>query len=279
MTTRLIHLSDLHFGRDKPELLRPLIETVNRLAPDVVAISGDLTQRAFSSQFRAARTFIDHLDAPVLSVPGNHDLPIHRPFRRVLRPFTMYRRHISPDLEPTWLCPDLAVIGLNTASPWQWQSGWARGSSIRRAAMLCQSGPASRLNVIVAHHPFDMPAHSDKKGMRNAAKGLTKLTEAGADIVLSGHLHRWHVITPPDPQAPGALQLHCGTGLSTRQRGEPNDFAMLDIGKPGEDSRVTITRWIAGPDYRFSAREELIFHRGQDGWDSPSVHEIPADRA
>ena len=126
MSTRLIHISDLHFGRDRPELMRPLLAALNDLAPDVVAISGDLTQRARASQFRAARTFIDHIEAPVLCVPGNHDLPVHRPFRRFFRPFSNYRKHISPDLSPAWMSPDLALIGINTMSPWRWQTGWRR---------------------------------------------------------------------------------------------------------------------------------------------------------
>ncbi|MGI3171450.1 metallophosphoesterase family protein [Pseudooceanicola sp. C21-150M6] len=270
MTTRLIHLSDLHFGRDRPELMRPLLSAINDLSPDVVAISGDLTQRALSSQFRAARTFIDHIEAPVLCVPGNHDLPVHRPYKRFFETFSTYRKHIDRDLEPDYLTDDLALIGINTMSPWRWQTGWASRRSIRKAAQTCREGPAHRLNVIVAHHPFEMPEGTDKKPMINAQWGLKTLAESGADIVLSGHLHLWNVISPPDPTAPAVLQIHCGTGLSTRQRGEPNDFAVLDIGSDTSESDLTVTRWIAGPDNRFSPRDQHLFHRGADGWETPA---------
>lgn len=270
MPTRLIHLSDLHFGRDRPELMRPLLDTVNGLAPDVVAISGDLTQRALSSQFRAARTFIDHIDAPVLCVPGNHDLPVHRPYRRFFRSFGNYRKHINSDLSPVWMSPELALIGINTMSPWRWQTGWATRREIREAAAHCQEGPAARLNVIVAHHPFQLPEGSGKKDMINAEWGLTTLAEAGADIILSGHLHRWRVVEPEDPQAPAILQIHCGTGLSTRQRGEENDFAVIDIGSAGALSDLTITRWIAQTDHSFGPSIAQKFHRGADGWQSPA---------
>ena len=76
MTTRLIHLSDLHFGRDRPELMRPLLDAVNGLSPDLVAISGDLTQRAFDSQFRAARAFIDRIerDHPDLTLSATKEM-------------------------------------------------------------------------------------------------------------------------------------------------------------------------------------------------------------
>ncbi|WP_136635728.1 metallophosphoesterase family protein [Pseudooceanicola onchidii] len=266
MPTRLIHLSDLHFGRDRPELMRPLIDAVNGLSPDLVAISGDLTQRAFASQFRAARTFIDHIDAPVLCVPGNHDLPVHRPVTRFFRPFHNYKKHINEELSPALLTPDVALIGINTMKPWRWQTGWASRSVIRRAARLCRSGPAHRLNVIVAHHPFELPPDSTKRAMINAEWGLATLAEAGADIILSGHLHQWRVISPPDPQSPEILQIHCGTGLSTRMRGEPNDFAEIVIGSATSDSDLSVTRWIAGPENRFAARETTRFHRGADGW-------------
>ncbi|EAQ01166.1 possible phospodiesterase [Pseudooceanicola batsensis HTCC2597] len=264
--TRLIHLSDLHFGRDRPELMRPLLTAVNDLGPDIVAISGDLTQRARSSQFRAARTFIDHIEAPVLCVPGNHDLPAHRPIRRFLNSFANYKRHISPDLAPSLLCPDLAVIGINTNSPFRWQSGWASRRGIRKAAELCRSGPEHRLNVVVAHHPFEMPEESHKRPMFNAEWGLACLAEAGAHVVLSGHLHRWRVIGTDKAEGPGIIQIHCGTGLSTRQRGEPNDFAVLEIEGNRPDSALTVTRWIAGPENRFSPREQHHFERKQDRW-------------
>ena len=84
--SRLIHLSDLHFGKDRPDLLTPLLESVNAFDPDLVIISGDLTQRAREKEYRAARAFIDRINAPVLSVPGNHDIPLHRPFTRFLTP-------------------------------------------------------------------------------------------------------------------------------------------------------------------------------------------------
>ncbi|WP_413220367.1 metallophosphoesterase [Tritonibacter mobilis] len=95
---RLLHLSDLHFGRDRPELLDPLIEQINGLAPDLVAISGDLTQRARDWQFMRAREMIDRIKAPCLVVPGNHDTPLDNLFERVLMPWRRYRKWIACDL-------------------------------------------------------------------------------------------------------------------------------------------------------------------------------------
>ena len=120
---RLVHLSDLHFGRDRPELLAPLLDCVNGLEPDLIAISGDLTQRARTSQFRQARAFIDALTAPVLSVPGNHDTPLYNLAERIFQPFAKYRQWIDRELQPVRHSPDASVVGVNSVNPYGWQRG------------------------------------------------------------------------------------------------------------------------------------------------------------
>lgn len=262
--TRLIHLSDLHFGRDRPELLDPLIEAVNATRPDLVAISGDLTQRARESQFSAARAFIDRLDAPVLSVPGNHDIPVHRPFTRFLRPFHNYKRRIDRNLTPMAQVGGMTVIGLNTVDRYRWQRGRIKSRQVRRACRLAGNAPEDDLVILVAHHPFEhAPGSTDKRLMRGADKALKKLAKCGVDAILSGHLHLWR--TEPfltRPFGAGILQIHAGTGLSTRQRGEPNDFACID--REGEVLRVA--RWIAGEDEAFRESTIRHFRRTATGW-------------
>ena len=105
--------------------------------------------------------------------------------------------------------------------------------------------------------------------MINAEWGLRTLVEAGADVVLSGHLHRWNVVSPPDPEAPAILQVHCGTGLSTRQRGEPNDFAVIDFDGAAEQGELTVTRWIADENDSFGPMDITRFCHGPDGWRLP----------
>ena len=60
----IVHLSDLHFGRVDPKIVAPLVRTVETAAPDLVVVSGDLTQRARGGQFREARRFLDRLTFP-----------------------------------------------------------------------------------------------------------------------------------------------------------------------------------------------------------------------
>src|SRR5688500_9138715 len=89
----IIHLSDLHFGASDPALVSAVIDEVTRLAPDVIAVSGDLTQRARHSQFRSARAFLEALPAPAVVVPGNHDVPLYNLFARFAAPVRSVHRH------------------------------------------------------------------------------------------------------------------------------------------------------------------------------------------
>ena len=89
----IVHLSDLHFGRVNAALIEPLVRVVREVEPDLVAISGDLTQRARSYQFQEARLFLDTLPKPQIVVPGNHDIPLHNLFARFVEPLTRYKRY------------------------------------------------------------------------------------------------------------------------------------------------------------------------------------------
>jgi predicted MPP superfamily phosphohydrolase len=111
----IVHLSDLHFGRVNPALIDPLITTVREVGPDLVAISGDLTQRARSYQFRQARAFLDALPKPQIVVPGNHDVPLHNIFARFFEPLTKYKRYITDDLQPVYQDEEMVIVGVNTA--------------------------------------------------------------------------------------------------------------------------------------------------------------------
>ncbi len=271
---RLIHISDLHFGRTRPELLRPLIDLLNGIEADLIAISGDLTQRARSSQFRAARAFLDRLEAPVLVVPGNHDVPLDAPITRMLFPFSRYRRWIERDLEPHFENDEIIVAGMNTVNPYAWQSGRVGSRAIRRVcSAFAREG--DRLRIVVAHHPFEHQPTDTKVLMKGAEKAVDALADCGADVILTGHLHSWRA----EPFAErvgrrGALQVHAGTGLSTRLRGEENDFNVLTVGR----EEILVDRYTAahGAD-SFEHAQRVVFRSGPQGWTAVSGDTMPAE--
>src|SRR5437867_12792681 len=109
----IVHLSDIHFGRVNPLVISPLIETIEKINPDLVAVSGDLTQRARSHQFKEARAFLDALPRPQIVVPGNHDSPFHNVFLRFAQPLTKYRRYLTDEIRPFYADAQLAILGVN----------------------------------------------------------------------------------------------------------------------------------------------------------------------
>lgn len=257
---RILHLSDLHFGRDRPELEEPLVQTVNRLAPDLVAVSGDFTQRARVGQFEQAEAFLAKLTPPTLCVPGNHDTPLDNLIARFLRPFHRYKRHIHRELEPTLETEDAVITGVNTVNRFSWQRGRLSRHTIKEISRAFSSA-GKRLRVVVLHHPLEHGPDVEKRLMRGAHKALVALDQAGADVVLSGHLH--NTVTRPFAVAPGCLFVQAGTGLSNRLRGEDNTFNLLTANR----DRIVIDTYSAGQDAVFAVQGRVTYARGEgDAW-------------
>ena len=261
--TRLAHLSDLHFGRARPELLAPLATAIGEAKPDLVVVSGDLTQRARTREFTEARHFLDSLGARWMAVPGNHDIPLFRPVTRMTRPYRRYRECIALDLEPVVETQSMIVAGCNTSDPLVHQRGKVRAGSIRKICQVFEAAEDTKLRIVVAHHPFEQHAGADKTPMKRAGKGLDRLAECGTDVILSGHLHMWHTgafVTRPDRAGP--IQVHAGTSLSSRLRGEVNDFGLLDV----TADQLTVTRMAVPKDgATFEVREVVEYLRTGDG--------------
>lgn len=266
---RLMHLSDLHFGRVNPALIEPLLQVVQDQAPDLVAISGDLTQRARGEQFAEARAFLDRLPVPWLAVPGNHDIPLDRPFHRFLRPFGAYRRAITSDLAPVADLPGLSVLGLNTATPRHWQAGRiGPGRFVALLARIRAAKARGQRVAVVAHHPFSQPPGTGKQLMDGASRALEALAAAGTDLLLTGHLHHWAVEGLAGPEGGARLvQVQVGTSLSTRERGEPNDFALIEIVPPDAPrGGLRIARYGLQRDGSFGVIARQGFSRQGDLW-------------
>ena len=261
---RLLHISDLHFGRDRPELLDPLVAIINDLAPDLVAISGDLTQRARAKQFMRAREMIDRIEAPVLTVPGNHDTPLDNLFERVFTPWRRYKKWIDTDLEPQIRDEDWTIIGVNSVNPLGWQRGWFDRADIKTVRTGFEGTAKDAFRIVVVHHPLEHLPGERKRLMRGAKEGIAALAELNTDIVLSGHLHSWRAdVFASALQKPSVLLVQAGTGLSERVRGEDNDFNLLSFG----DNQVLVERFASTETGTgFEKVRSAQFTRQSDGW-------------
>lgn len=253
---RLIHLSDLHFGALSPGLEAPLAARVRALAPDLIVVSGDLTQRARAGQFAAARAFLADLGAEVIAVPGNHDIPLLNPLGRMFWPWRAYDRGWSPVREPVWQNDQVVVACVNTADPWAWKRGRITARQLDRLAeVFATAGPRAR--IVAMHHPLEHQPDEAQWLMAGAAKALRRLPQIGAQIVLSGHIHLSHA--GPFVAAPGLIFVQAGTGLSHRRRAEANAFNLLDL-SGGTVAVQTILADEAGGYGTMGPRQEFAVH-------------------
>jgi 3',5'-cyclic AMP phosphodiesterase CpdA len=218
----LLHLSDVHFGpphrRDASDAVLRLAES---LAPDLVVISGDLTQRAKPAQFREARAWIDRFTVPTLAVPGNHDVPMYRVWERLLAPWKAWRDHYGGPLESVHRSERVWAFGINTAQAFTVKQGRVRRRSIQTVATLAADAPAGALRVLVAHHPWvPPPRFGDQRVATGAEYGVEMAFAAGIEVVLSGHEHRAWVAGSEDYWGrPGITFVQSGTSTSSRGRG------------------------------------------------------------
>ena len=263
----LIHLSDLHFGRVDDALIVPLTKLVTQIKPDVVVVSGDLTQRARTEQFKEARRFLASLPSPQIVVPGNHDVPLYNMFNRFFQPLDKYRRYITHDLEPVYVDEEIAVVGINSARSLTIKSGRVNEQQIARIrARLCALG-SHIIKIIVTHHPFNLPDdYHDKEIVGRAPMAMDMFASCGVDVLLAGHLHVSHAGNTAARYKIGdyaALVVQAGTATSTRSREESNSFNVIKINPP----TISIDRFTWKPALAaFTISTTESFQRTASGW-------------
>lgn len=266
----IAHISDPHFGRDIPEVAAGLLAELNGVtapAPTLVAISGDLTQRARRAQYREARAFLDRLTVPHLVVPGNHDIPLYDIFHRFLDPLSRYQEFISTDLTPVYEDDEIIVCGINTAHGHTIKDGKVRPEQL---AFVCEQFALhpKRWKILVAHHPFVLPAGvAESYRCDGALEALPKLEAVRVDMILTGHLHVSYAhaadVAGYRHEDHSLLGVNAGTCVSDRHRGEPNSYNRLSI----EGDLITIvnrqwngTQFVDGPEkaYRHGRGKERL---------------------
>jgi 3',5'-cyclic AMP phosphodiesterase CpdA len=264
----IAHLSDLHFGHVDPAIPPVLRAALLDIAPDLLVVSGDLTQRARREQFWQARHFFDSLPFPRVVVPGNHDVPLYNVLARWLRPLEKYKTIISADLEPVYADEEIVAVGINTARALTFKNGRINQRQVNQLhERLAAIGPGARVRIVVAHHPFILPEGADPRDLIGRAKmGLSAFAEAEVDLILSGHLHVGRTVveaTLDGAAGPSLLLIQAGTATSTRLRDDMNSFNVLRIAHP----ELTIER-LSWDDARaaFAASSLERYRRVSNAW-------------
>lgn len=242
--TRLVHLSDLHFGAHDEDLVEAVVMKADQLKPDLIVISGDFTQRARTEQFKEACHFLEQLrdkGHEVLGVPGNHDVPLYDVLRRFLSPLTRYRRYIDETLCPFIELHGVTVLGVNTARSLTFKDGRISKDQVEFIRDSFARSDPEAMRVLVTHHPlFAVPVgEAVERAVGRHELALDAIEEAGVDLLLAGHAHHASVLNASDlvTRAGGALVIQAGTATSTRVREQNQSFNVIDI----NDCNVTLT--------------------------------------
>lgn len=190
MATRILHLSDLHFGaRDDAVIHDAIGDFVAQSRPDLIVATGDLTHRGRGAQHDQAAAFLRGLGAPVVAVPGNHDIPYALP-ARLTQPWREFDRRWETT-EPVYSTDSVHVVGVNSVRPWRHQSGGVGDAQLARVTERLAAAPPDALKIVALHHQLiGAPWRTRKKPVARRNHVLARFVDAGAELILGGHIHQ-----------------------------------------------------------------------------------------
>jgi 3',5'-cyclic AMP phosphodiesterase CpdA len=242
MSLRVLHISDLHFG---PPFLAAVGQSLLRAAavlrPDIIVASGDFTQRARREQFAEARDYLAQLpDVPLVTVPGNHDVPLYRVGERMRTPLALYQEYISRELDQIHRFDNAVIVSLDSTAPLRAISnGRLHHWQLDFCARAFADAPDEAARIVVAHHHFaPAPDYERDQTMPGSRRAINRFVDMGVEMILGGHLHRAYIgnsldVYPGNHRDRGIIIVQCGTSTSRRGRGrerEKNSFNFITIG-------------------------------------------------
>jgi 3',5'-cyclic AMP phosphodiesterase CpdA len=266
---KIVHISDVHFGTADPAMVELVVARVNALAPDVLIVSGDLTQRAKTKEFKQARAFLDRMPFPQIVVPGNHDVPLYNVVDRFLHQLDKYEKFITSDLLPTFIDDEIAVVGVSTARSFTIKGGRISDEQIGFIQEQFRGLHENMLKIVVTHHPFDLPdGHDEDDVVGHAEKAMPMIADCGGDVFLAGHLHVSNIETTAKRYTLDngriALIIQAGTATSARVRGEPHSFNTIEFDHPWLRIERLECRDVAKG---FLPAEHKIYRQTENGWE------------
>ena len=227
--TVVLHVSDTHFGTEVPDVVADLEALAHDLRPDLLVVSGDVTQRARRAQFAAARAFVDRLDvADVVVVPGNHDVPLFNVAARAFWPYRGYRRVFSAEHASRVDRPNLRLVALDTTRRWRHVDGELSGAQVEAVAAQLGAASPSQLRVVVVHQPLAVDREGERHNLLHGREAaLARWAEAGVDLVVGGHVHLPYVLPAGAGPSGAPWVAHAGTAVSCRTRSGITNSVMV----------------------------------------------------
>lgn len=245
----IVQISDPHFGTERAEVVAALVKLVHAQSPDLIIVSGDITQRARRAQFRSARTFVDSLSVPArLVIPGNHDIPLFNLFARLFTPYANFRREFGAELEPIFDSKEVLAITVNTTRPYRHKNGEVSEDQLERVAQRLRHARTTQLRIVVTHQPVHVPRKEEEKNLLHGhIEAIRRWSAAGADLILGGHIHLPYVSAQhqlfPD-LARRLWVVQAGTAVSSRIRHEAgNSVNLIRYRGSGLRRSCSVERW------------------------------------
>jgi 3',5'-cyclic AMP phosphodiesterase CpdA len=245
----LLQISDTHFGTEQPPVVEALARLSLSLRPDVLVLSGDITQRARRRQFRAAGELVDRLGVPAtLAIPGNHDVPLFNLVARLFWPYAGFERTFGRVLEPTFETADLLVLCVLTTRRYRHIDGEVSDAQIARVADRLRAASPRQLRIVVTHQPVHVVRPEDEQNLLHGHElAIRAWSDAGADLLLSGHIHLPYV-RPLAERVHGLARAmwiaNAGTAVSSRVRYEaPNSVNVVRSAGGTPPRRFVVERW------------------------------------
>lgn len=251
---KLFHISDLHFGNHKHELIAPFLEDVKSIKPEVIIVSGDLTQRGKQSQYKMLRNFLQQINSEILLVPGNHDITLYKIWQRLLYPFKNYKHCLNENLPSTFQNDRVRIMGVNSALPHRIIRG-SISTSVMREIEKYFSQEFSGINILFFHHNFDY-REGWHKPLCNFVEFLEFIKESPIDLICTGHLHYSHISKIRKNSGRYCINIHAGTLLCPRSKENLNSYYAIEL-----DNKTCTTYWriFDGTDFKTESIEETAF--------------------
>jgi 3',5'-cyclic AMP phosphodiesterase CpdA len=259
--TRALHLSDLHAGRhEAPGLAEALTALVAEIEPELVLATGDVSHRGRPEQLARAKELLDGLGAPVLALPGNHDIPYTVP-ARFTAPWVGFE-HAFGTVDPVYRSESLVVCGLNSVRPWRHQGGRLSPARLERAAETLAQAPAGALRVVALHHHLaGAPWRTSRKfPLKHRDHALRALAAAGAELVAGGHIHQSTTVERREfdvDAGAGTVVLATAPGLGRPRPHRLGEAQGVHVYEWDEERLSVVTRIWDGASFRPTARRSF----------------------
>jgi len=220
--TVLLQVSDPHFGTEQQPVLEALVRLAQTQRPDVLMLSGDITQRARPSEFDAARAFIDRLQVPaVLAIAGNHDIPLFNPLARLCWPYAGFKRVFGPVLEPQFENDAVLLLSVKTTRRWRHSDGQVSSAQVERVAKALAGARPEQWRIVLVHQPVAVTREQDRHNLLHGrAHALQRWAESGADLIVGGHIHLPFVLPLQAGLERPMWAVQAGTAVSHRVRAD-----------------------------------------------------------